>query len=149
MFSIPGTFLKIYWPISMCDFVFFPNVTAENHPPTKRNSIMKLVESKCFPEFWALHWFFNHFDISVMFGILIQVRDRLKMWQFFQTKLVSFGRLGIKFSCTANRKPELCYTPITYSVLKKQYNIQTQKKLKRCSIQFYAVSKCDSFFKRS
>jgi len=21
----------------MCDFVFFPNVTAENHPPTKRN----------------------------------------------------------------------------------------------------------------
>ena len=47
------------------------------------------------------------------------------------------------FSCTANRKPELCtYTPITYSVLKKQYNIQTRRKLKRCSIQFYAIFKC-------
>ena len=32
-----SAFLKIYWQISMCDFVFFPNVTAENHPPTKRN----------------------------------------------------------------------------------------------------------------
>ena len=31
-----SAFLKIYYQISMCDFVFFPNVTAENHPPTKR-----------------------------------------------------------------------------------------------------------------
>jgi hypothetical protein len=30
-----SAFLKI-WQISMCAF-FFPNVTAENHPPTKRN----------------------------------------------------------------------------------------------------------------
>jgi hypothetical protein len=32
-----SAFLKIYWQISMCDFGFFPNVTAENHPPTKWN----------------------------------------------------------------------------------------------------------------
>ena len=32
-----SAFLKIYWQISMCDFVFFPNMTAENHPPTKQN----------------------------------------------------------------------------------------------------------------
>ena len=33
-----SAFLKIYWQILMCDFFFFfPNVTAENHPPTKRN----------------------------------------------------------------------------------------------------------------
>ena len=29
--------LKIYWQISISDFDFFPNETAENHPPTKGN----------------------------------------------------------------------------------------------------------------
>jgi hypothetical protein len=40
---------------------------------------------------------------------------------------------------TGNQSCVQIHPFITYSVLKKQYNIQTRKKFKRCSIQFYAV----------
>ena len=67
--------------------------------------------------------------------------------------------LRMIFSCTANRKPELCtYTPITYTVLKKQYNSTDSKEIKTmfhsilcrfwstCLNIDWQISKCDFCF---
>jgi hypothetical protein len=51
--------------------------------------------------------------------------------------------IGImKYYCSGDGDGILSWIVISYLVLKKQYNIQTQKQLKRSSIQCYAVFKC-------
>ena len=80
-----------------------------------------------------------HYSIILNLTTVLNVPRIENIIFYFAKEDRSFSSC-IVFSCTANRKPELCtYTSITYSVLKKQYNIQTRKKLKRCSIQLYAV----------
>ena len=83
----------------------------------------------------------------------IHLKPFLYMWTIKHSKNRKHRcfSLCMIFSCTANRKPELCtYTPITYSVLKKQYNIQTRKKLKRFLRAFlkiyWQISMCDFVF---
>jgi hypothetical protein len=118
----------------MCDFGFFQTWQLKTtHLPNETN-INDAFDS--YDEFSLNSFFLRWLDI-----FFHHLKQFFKWYFVTEVNIIkgsSQNMTVFAFRCVwylvANRKPELCtYTPITYSVLKKQYNIQTRKKLKRCS----------------